>query len=201
MACPYEKSTKTPSAVLPSVVSVEFILYLSSAASGNAGEDGRCHMKKGLLLIMLLACVPAAYAAQSVPIILYHGINDDDVSEARFDEQMAALNKAGYTTVTEKDVSNFLDGKAGLPGKPILITFDDGRDDSFYHADPILKKYGFNAVMFVIAKHSTKPRVNYYMNKSEIRHMLDTGRWEAQRTAMRLTSASRLTTLGTSAPT
>lgn len=136
-------------------------------------------MKKWCILLVLIACLPAVSAAQSLPVILYHGITDSEVSKENFDNQMAALKNAGYTPVSELNALNYLDGKTTLPAKPVLITFDDGRDASFYPADPILKKYGFRATIYLITKQNTKSKVTYYLNKSEVQHMIDTGRWDA----------------------
>jgi len=38
-----------------------------------------------------------------------------------------------------------------LPGKAVLLTFDDGYDDFFEFAWPILRKYRFSATVFVVA--------------------------------------------------
>jgi peptidoglycan/xylan/chitin deacetylase (PgdA/CDA1 family) len=37
-----------------------------------------------------------------------------------------------------------------IPDKSFVVSFDDGRDDGYYYAYPILKKYGFVATYFVI---------------------------------------------------
>ena len=39
---------------------------------------------------------------------------------------------------------------AELPENPIMITFDDGYEDNYQNAYPILKKYGFTGTIFVI---------------------------------------------------
>ena len=42
-------------------------------------------------------------------------------------------------------------GNAELPENPVLITFDDGYEDNYKNAYPILKKYDFKATIFVIS--------------------------------------------------
>ena len=41
--------------------------------------------------------------------------------------------------------------KTPLPGKPVLITFDDGYLDFATYAWPLLKRYGFSATVFIVA--------------------------------------------------
>ncbi|MBI2020632.1 polysaccharide deacetylase family protein [Candidatus Daviesbacteria bacterium] len=95
-----------------------------------------------------------------VPILLYHYIgnnpNPEDqardnlsVTPDKFDEQMGYLQTSGFTPITLDTLAAGLFGKAELPTKPIVITFDDGYIDLYYNAFPILKKYQFRAVAFV----------------------------------------------------
>jgi peptidoglycan/xylan/chitin deacetylase (PgdA/CDA1 family) len=97
----------------------------------------------------------------AIPVLLYHGIgpesdfsNADDaaygVDADDFAKQMTMIRHAGYETV---DLQTFIDFVAGrdvdLPPRPLLLTFDDARADSWTGADGILEELGFNAVMFV----------------------------------------------------
>ncbi len=133
--------------------------------------------------LKMLSKVQAELQQPTVQALLYHGITvskrQDTVPLPVFRDQMLALKKAGYQSVTMAQVLEFLDGKAKLPSKPILITFDDARTDSFQNADPILEEMGFTATMFVpvgdIATHGA-----YTANWSTLRKMLDTGRWDMQ---------------------
>lgn len=119
--------------------------------------------------------------SKSIPVINYHGIVDsvndiEDVSWKNFVEQMNALKDAGYKTVTLKEFKDFVDGKTSLPNKSILITFDDGRKDSYYPVDKVLKSLGFNAVMYIINERVDNS--SFHLNSKEISEMLKTGRWE-----------------------
>lgn len=121
----------------------------------------------------------------SLPVLLYHGIiqkpDGHNVLEKNFKAQMFALKKAGYQTVTIEQAYEFLQGKKDLPNKSILITFDDGRKDSYYGGDPILKAAGFTAVNSVITSHSTSEAENhYYLTLGELKQMINTKRWEIE---------------------
>lgn len=68
------------------------------------------------------------------------------VSPTLFDSQMAALKKGGYTVVTMKDLL----AHGGGP-KTVVLTFDDGYEDFYTSAYPILQKYGFTATIYIIS--------------------------------------------------
>lgn len=120
--------------------------------------------------------------AESIPVLLYHGIvskpDGINLTLDKFGAQMYALKKAGYHTVTLSDFNKFIRGEKELPEKSFLLTFDDGRKDSYYPADPILKSLGYNAVMFVITKASLVNGSSYYLTAEELKDMLGSGRWE-----------------------
>lgn len=123
-----------------------------------------------------------------LPILLYHGLavsrHDPKLAYSYhhhvevFEDQMRALHAAGYTAVTVAQVEDWLRGRTELPPKPILITFDDGRVDSFLWGDPVLEKYGYKAVMFS-ALVNTSSTPNYFSLK-RIKEYQDNGRWEIQ---------------------
>jgi peptidoglycan/xylan/chitin deacetylase (PgdA/CDA1 family) len=127
----------------------------------------------------------ATTTAAGIPVFVYHGIvkNPDRFSMTAdtFSDQMFALKRAGYQTVTLEDFRLYMEGFKTLPAKSFLLTFDDGRRDSFEGADPILKAAGFNAVMFVPSVQ-TEQRDNgwksYYLDYDGIVRMLNTKRWE-----------------------
>ena len=120
----------------------------------------------------------------AVPVLTYHGINDndDDYSTDRrtFAKQMALLRRMGFRSLSIEQYVRFLRGdRAGLPRRPVLITFDDGRLDSFRGADRVLQRYGFRATMFVIAGAISRDNP-FYLSWKELRRMEDSGRWDLQ---------------------
>ncbi len=130
-------------------------------------------------------------SAKSVPVLLYHGIiTDHDWEEDGtnttleiFQDQMMALKQSGYQTITLSEFSEYMREKRELPDKSILITFDDGRKDSYYPTDPIFRALGYNAVMFLISGRSLGENSagdNFYLGKSELEDMIKSGRWEVQ---------------------
>ncbi|MBI2384766.1 MAG: tetratricopeptide repeat protein [Elusimicrobia bacterium] len=117
-----------------------------------------------------------------IPALLYHGISPthrtDSIPVETFRAQMRALKKKGYQSITASELALAMQGKAALPPKPILITFDDGRADSFDNADPVLRETGYRATMFVHVSRLRKPY--FHAGAEDIARWASTGRWEIQ---------------------
>lgn len=120
----------------------------------------------------------------AVPVLVYHGINDENdnysVSQEEFARQMAMLDRSGYETITIAQYLRFRSGNSsGLPPRPILITFDDGRLDSYRGADRVLERYGMTAVMYVITS-PVKAGNPFQLTWQELHRMDASGRWDIQ---------------------
>jgi peptidoglycan/xylan/chitin deacetylase (PgdA/CDA1 family) len=126
----------------------------------------------------------ASPGEKSIPVLLYHGVvereDGSNISIDGFRDQMMALKKAGYQTVSLDDFHKFVEGEENLPDKAFLLTFDDGRKDSYYPVDPILKALDYNAVMFVITKYISEKNNSFYLSHQELQKMLDSGRWDLE---------------------
>lgn len=119
--------------------------------------------------------------AKSVPVLLYHGIvenNVDGINKDVFIEHMYALKRNGWNTISIDDFYSFLKGQKLLPDKSFLLTFDDGRKDSYYYADPVLEALDFKGVMFVITDRSIGKVSSFHLNENELLEMHKTGRWD-----------------------
>jgi len=127
---------------------------------------------------------PVAAYTGAVPVLAYHGINANNdhysVSREEFARQMAMLEHSGYRTITIPQYLRFRAGDdRGLPPRPILITFDDGRLDSYRGADKVLAQYGMHAVMYVITG-PVKAGNAFHLSWEELHRMHDSGRWDIQ---------------------
>lgn len=91
---------------------------------------------------------------RTLRVLMYHKVNDlagnpVTVPVSVFDEQMALLGELGYTPVAlDAVLDHYVHGKP-LPERAVLITFDDGYRDNLEHAVPVLRRYGYPAVLFV----------------------------------------------------
>ena len=95
-----------------------------------------------------------------IPILMYHAVHVMDPSEASnanlivdpdlFEAQIKALSKAGYYFLTPEEAYKALTENA-LPAKKVVwLTFDDGNEDFYTIAYPILKKYKAKATNNII---------------------------------------------------
>lgn len=95
-----------------------------------------------------------------IPILMYHAVHVMDPSEASnanlivdpdlFEAHIKALAKAGYYFLTPEEAYKAFTENA-LPAKKVVwLTFDDGNEDFYTIAYPILKKYKAKATNNVI---------------------------------------------------
>jgi len=122
--------------------------------------------------------------ARSIPVLLYHGEGGTvgNISTLTFVKHMLALKKNGWHTITMEQFDAYMKG-APLPEKSFLLTFDDGRRDTFYPSDPVLEDLGFHGVMFVVTGFSLPDdgkESNFYLGKTELTYMEDSGRWDIE---------------------
>ena len=129
-------------------------------------------MKKKIIIMCLIIviiigiCIFIGYknskrADVKVPVLLYHDFvttvpeSDPDNfnyinTPASFEENIKTFIENGYTIMSMKELADCDSGKAELPSKPIIITFDDGYYSNYEYIYPILQKYNVKASIFVI---------------------------------------------------
>lgn len=123
---------------------------------------------------------------QTIPVLCYHRfskVRSSDkitVSEETFDRQMAYLKHNDYTVITLQQLDDFIESRRTPPKKSVLITIDDGVKGVKNIAYPILKKYGFSAVAFIIADYvKTKPN-SVFLNWDELKELKNSGNFEIE---------------------
>lgn len=96
--------------------------------------------------------------AQGVQILTYHKITDDfDWGITRqkvdqFERGIKFLHDQGYKTASLEETLN----PPKDPDRKVVITFDDGYEDLYLNAFPILQKYDFTACIFVVTGYIGK---------------------------------------------
>ena len=102
------------------------------------------------------------------------------IGTGAFARQMALLDHAGYKTITLDEFARFVKRQAvSLPPRPMLVTFDGGRLDTWTASDGILRELGFNAVLFVDVG-SVEAGDPAYLTWDELTRLQGSGRWDVQ---------------------
>lgn len=145
------------------------------------------YLERDPLAVPATGPLPAAGVPEyrdRIPVLVYHGISDEESpwthTQATFARHMAALDAAGFHTVSAATYARFARGeRVALPSRPILVTFDDGRLDSFRGADAVLAEHGMRATMFAISD-VVRDHSSIYLDAEELQGMADSGRWDVQ---------------------
>lgn len=138
-----------------------------------------------------------------IPILMYHGIREGfnnkqcyfetNTAPKIFAAHMKYLHDNGYRTVTMSETLGIGDPKC------VAITFDDGYQDFYNTALPILSHYQMSATLFVVShfghRASTSSKSHPYMTWKQIREVSSLGIEIGSHTVSHL----RLWTLGPSA--
>ncbi len=99
-----------------------------------------------------------------IKVLAYHRILDVPATEEYpFDPQLISANceqfrsqmrhiKQNYDLISVSQLTEFSKGRIKLPKRPLVVTFDDGFDDLYYNAFPILRESGVPASVFVTTR-------------------------------------------------
>ena len=149
-----------------------------------------CNLKKNVnRLEFIFQSVVVRYFRREIPIIYYHRIVEslDEagkhgiyVTAKQFDKHLNYLKRNNFRTITFEEALELK--KNRYEGKYVIISFDDGYEDNYRLAFPILKKYGFKAIIFLVTgleynswdSKSNEPKLQM-MNKEQILEMQDYG--------------------------
>ncbi|HBE9079234.1 MULTISPECIES: polysaccharide deacetylase family protein [Serratia] len=125
-----------------------------------------------------------------IPVLTYHHLlkNEENkrfrntsttTSDVAFSNQMTYLKQTGYDTISMYQLEAYLNNQINLPGKVVVLTFDDGLKSVYRYAYPVLKDYGFRATAFIISsrikRHPQKwnPDSLQFMSISELKTIQD----------------------------
>lgn len=97
-------------------------------------------------------------------------------SETLF-SHLETLRSAGYHTITTLDALAFLEGRAPLPDKALLILFEGARKETFIRAHPVLRKFGMRATLCVPTV-SIENWDESCLKKGDVRKVLAMPQWE-----------------------
>lgn len=115
--------------------------------------------------------------AERIPVLMYHYVvpkenvlepnNKSIIDLETFERGINLLYTEGYYTATLSELEDYVHGKIRLPEKTVVITFDDGYENNYIYAYPILKNVGYNAAVFLIGDRvQERTTAKFVPNKS-----------------------------------
>ncbi|MFH1245578.1 MAG: polysaccharide deacetylase family protein [Candidatus Omnitrophota bacterium] len=139
--------------------------------------------KKVFLPFFLVVCILTGIflflqPRYAVPMLMYHYIEENgkysslSVSPESFRRQVEFLHRNKYNVISLAEFVSAAYNKEKLPRKSVVITFDDGYEDNFTCAYPVLRAYHIPATIFVIVNSIGEKG---YLSYAQIKEMLDSG--------------------------
>lgn len=116
----------------------------------------------------------------TLPILLYHHVappKDNSkyyTAPENFEAQMRLLKRWGYETISLDLLVKAIKEGADLPARPVIITFDDGQTSVYETAFPIMRRYGFTGVVYVVGSYVD---AETFMTAEQIKELAAAG-WE-----------------------
>lgn len=102
------------------------------------------------ILVSILSLFPGRFSALS--ILMYHSVADSGaffaVSPKKFQQQMKYIRGSGFDVIFASEIDERM--RAGKLARTVCVTFDDGYEDAYLNAYPILKSLGIKATIFLI---------------------------------------------------
>jgi peptidoglycan/xylan/chitin deacetylase (PgdA/CDA1 family) len=148
---------------------------IKKAATDNLRQTKAVVIKKPL------ADAATILSKKEVPILCYHNIKEFSsetsdyakvytVTPSNFAEQMKALSDNGYHAILPNQLYDYLTKGGSLPSNPVMITFDDTREEQYTIGKTEMDKYGFKGVYFIMTVAINRP---HYMSKAQIKNLSD----------------------------
>jgi peptidoglycan/xylan/chitin deacetylase (PgdA/CDA1 family) len=151
-------------------------------ASCLPGYEGMCGSVPAPTPLPSITAGTGRAFAVHVTILEYHRVKPDAGETGYvadlitppdvFQAQMAAMYVAGWHTITMGELGDDL--RLGIQPAPksFAVTFDDGYEDGYIYALPILRQFGFVATYFVVGSQIGQPE---HLTASELRDLLAAG--------------------------
>ncbi|MDQ2806171.1 MAG: polysaccharide deacetylase family protein, partial [Chloroflexota bacterium] len=108
-----------------------------------------------------------------IAVLVYHhfgvpAAGDYDCSLDKFEDQLQWLKAQGYESVLPQQWLDAAAGRTPLPPHPVMFTFDDNNGEQYTDAAPLLEKYGYRGVFFIMTVTIGK---RYYMKADQLRDL------------------------------
>ena len=94
------------------------------------------------------------------------------ITAGEFERLLSQLRKRGYQTVNSRQFRAWQQGKAELPERTVVFTFDDGHASHLEIVAPLLVRYHFTGTFFITTGHLGKPG---YLTWEQVRKLVFLG--------------------------
>ena len=133
----------------------------------------------GLLGLLIGAAVPAAEAASSAVVLVYHRFGEStypstNTTLEQLDAHIAELTSGPYNVMALADIVTRLKAGEALPDRTVGISIDDGYKSIYTRAWPRFKAAGLPFTVFVATSHVDQ-RSSRHLSWDQIREMRDAG--------------------------
>lgn len=121
------------------------------------------------------------YSPESIPIFAYFSVSlkeDEDtnsswISLKKFEDQMEYLKNNNYDTLNSRELYHYIKNGVCEIKSPVVITFDIGYKNFYENVFPILKKYKFKAILFLITANVDE--LSNSLTSNEVKEISDYG--------------------------
>ena len=136
-------------------------------------------MTKKLFHLVLLFLVCGSIRAQAAVILQYHHVSETlpavtSVSANTFTKHLNYLKEHNFNVIPLNELISALQQGKALEDKTIAITFDDGYNNNYDQAAPILEEFGYPYTIFVNPKLIDE-QASYLMGWDELRELAKKG--------------------------
>lgn len=127
--------------------------------------------------------MPISRADVRVPIIVYHSVRPHINKESSYQEiyditpellrrHLEYLRENGHTAISFDTLADYFDTGAPLPAKPVILSFDDGWENQYEYAFPLLKEFHNTATFFIFTNAVNRGN---HLTWAELHEMHDAG--------------------------
>lgn len=117
---------------------------------------------------------------KQIPVLCYHHVKPPThlnspaytIDPVLFEAQVKLLADSGYQSILPDDLYNYLTGGSVLPERSVMITFDDSHAEHFSTVAPVLEKYNWRGVFFVMTVTTGKTG---YLSPDQIKSLSGRG--------------------------
>jgi peptidoglycan/xylan/chitin deacetylase (PgdA/CDA1 family) len=112
-----------------------------------------------------------------MPILVYHHVVPGHnsvlfVTPEAFEDQLKFLKENGFQSVSFDALADYLQYGLPLPERPVILSFDDGWENQYTYAFPLLQKYGFTGTFYVVTDYVDHQN---FMTIPELKTMMAAG--------------------------